>query len=102
MRFIRSGSETTTRTARGKAQSQSNAPPGNKSCSRPVPLSRQLRVESPAGLLLRRHFPFLMSVRSPFSLFRLACGAGLLAASLAAQETIKIGEFASLTGKEAV
>lgn len=33
--------------------------------------------------------------------FRHTLGAGLLATSLAAQETIKIGEFASLTGKEA-
>lgn len=33
--------------------------------------------------------------------FQHTLGAGLLAASLAAQETIKIGEFASLTGKEA-
>jgi branched-chain amino acid transport system substrate-binding protein len=43
-----------------------------------------------------------MSVRPLSLLFRLALGAGTLAASLAAQETIKIGEFASLTGKEAV
>ena len=43
-----------------------------------------------------------MSVRPLSLLFRLALGAGALAASLAAQDTIKIGEFASLTGKEAV
>ena len=43
-----------------------------------------------------------MLSRPFFQLARLALGAGLLAASLAAGETIKIGEFASLTGKEAV
>ena len=50
-----------------------------------------------------------MPIRSLLPVFRLALGAGLLAASitlslpngLSAQETIKIGEFASLTGKEA-
>ena len=50
-----------------------------------------------------------MPIRSLLPVFRLAFGAGLLAASitlslpngLSAQETIKIGEFASLTGKEA-
>ncbi len=51
-----------------------------------------------------------MFVRPLLSLFRPTCGAAFLAATfilsqshrLAAQETIKIGEFASLTGKEAV
>jgi branched-chain amino acid transport system substrate-binding protein len=43
-----------------------------------------------------------MSVRPPPLWFRLVCLAGLLAASALAQNTIKIGEFASLTGKEAV
>ena len=49
-----------------------------------------------------------MFARLPTLHFRLALGAGLLATSflglplrLTAQETIKIGEFASLTGKEA-
>ncbi len=41
-----------------------------------------------------------MPIRSLSLILRLALGAGLLATA-AAQETIKIGEFASLTGKEA-
>src|SRR3954466_15777057 len=41
-----------------------------------------------------------MFTRSLFNVCRLATG--LVAVSVAAQETIKIGEFASLTGKEAV
>ena len=43
-----------------------------------------------------------MFTRSLFNACRFAVGASLVAASLPAQETIKIGEFASLTGKEAV
>lgn len=42
-----------------------------------------------------------MLIRPLSPVFRLALGASALAAALAAQETIKIGEFASLTGKEA-
>jgi branched-chain amino acid transport system substrate-binding protein len=42
-----------------------------------------------------------MFIRFPFQVSRLALVAGLLTASLTAQETIKLGEFASLTGKEA-
>jgi branched-chain amino acid transport system substrate-binding protein len=42
-----------------------------------------------------------MSVRPLSLLFRLALGAGALAASLTAQDTIKIGEFASMTGANA-
>ncbi len=43
-----------------------------------------------------------MFTRSLFQVFRLALGTGVLTATVAAQDTIKIGEFASLTGKEAV
>src|SRR5258708_13996074 len=43
-----------------------------------------------------------MFTRSLFQVSRLALGTVVLAATVAAQETIKIGEFASLTGKEAV
>jgi branched-chain amino acid transport system substrate-binding protein len=43
-----------------------------------------------------------MPTRPLSQVLRSVLGAGLLAATLAAQETIKIGEFASLTGKEAV
>jgi len=43
-----------------------------------------------------------MPIRPLLQVLRSVLGAGLLAANLAAQETIKIGEFASLTGKEAV
>jgi branched-chain amino acid transport system substrate-binding protein len=43
-----------------------------------------------------------MLVSSLFRQFRLIVGLGMLATSVAAQDTIKIGEFASLTGKEAV
>ncbi|HEY0864529.1 MAG TPA: ABC transporter substrate-binding protein [Lacunisphaera sp.] len=43
-----------------------------------------------------------MPTRPLSQVLRSALGASLLAATLAAQETIKIGEFASLTGKEAV
>jgi branched-chain amino acid transport system substrate-binding protein len=43
-----------------------------------------------------------MPIRPLLTASRLLLGVGLLAATLAAQETIKIGEFASLTGKEAV
>ena len=42
-----------------------------------------------------------MLICSLSPLFRLALGASALAAALPAQETIRIGEFASLTGKEA-
>ncbi len=42
-----------------------------------------------------------MFIRLPFQVSRLALVAGLLSATLSAQETIKLGEFASLTGKEA-
>ncbi len=42
-----------------------------------------------------------MPIRCLTKALRFALGAGLLAAGLAAQEPIKIGEFASLTGKEA-
>ena len=42
-----------------------------------------------------------MFIRFPFQVSRLALVARLLTASLPAQETIKLGEFASLTGKEA-
>ena len=42
-----------------------------------------------------------MFIRFPLQVSRLALVAGLLTASLPAQETIKLGEFASLTGKEA-
>ena len=42
-----------------------------------------------------------MLIRSLSPVFRFALGAGVLAATLTAQETIKLGEFASLTGKEA-
>ena len=42
-----------------------------------------------------------MFIRFPFQVSRLALVAGLCTASLTAQETIKLGEFASLTGKEA-
>ncbi len=42
-----------------------------------------------------------MLIRHLSPLVQLAISAGLLAANLTAQETIKIGEFASLTGKEA-
>jgi branched-chain amino acid transport system substrate-binding protein len=42
-----------------------------------------------------------MFIRLPFQVSRLALVAGLLTATLSAQETIKLGEFASLTGKEA-
>ena len=42
-----------------------------------------------------------MPIRCLAKALRFALGAGLLAAGLAASETIKIGEFASLTGKEA-
>ncbi|MDB6114444.1 MAG: Amino acid/amide transporter substrate-binding protein family [Lacunisphaera sp.] len=43
-----------------------------------------------------------MFTRSLFNAGRFVCGALLLAASLPGRETIRIGEFASLTGKEAV
>ena len=43
-----------------------------------------------------------MFTRSLFQVFRLALGTSVLTATVAAQDTIKIGEFASLTGKEAV
>jgi branched-chain amino acid transport system substrate-binding protein len=42
-----------------------------------------------------------MFIRLPFQVSRLALVAGLVTATLSAQETIKLGEFASLTGKEA-
>jgi branched-chain amino acid transport system substrate-binding protein len=43
-----------------------------------------------------------MPIRLLFPALRCLFGASLLFASLTAQETIKVGEFASLTGKEAV
>ena len=43
-----------------------------------------------------------MPIRPLLPALRLLLGAGLLAATALAQETIKVGEFASLTGKEAV